>query len=196
MVLKLTSIGRLFACIIAAWGASSTLYAQNLEQDFENLLERCRASIEMGAAFERHGMQQRAVAKPHLRNEGFANNQTGWMGPQSELYVVLTEWTGRDGQTRRRCDVQLSDEDRILSKGEQGLLLRHFVITKKRLSGLGAHEIDTQLTSIPPLINDAFLLSHRNPNGCRVVTRFVVSPDGTYFSAGTAEQAIETCDKN
>jgi hypothetical protein len=61
------------------------------------------------------------------------------------------------------------------------------------LIGAGTHEIDKGLSSIPPTINAAFLLSEKNPNGCSVTNTFSLSPDGTYFSAGSGEMAIKTC---
>jgi len=118
------------------------------------------------------------------------------MDAQSEMYVVLTEWTSREGQTRRLCNVYLYDEKRVLSKKEQKLLLGQFRVTRDKLIGLGTHKVDEELSSIPPLVNSAFLLFERNPNGCSVTTMLAFSPDGTFFSAGTGEQAVKSCAKN
>ncbi|NBE30682.1 hypothetical protein GVY41_06635 [Frigidibacter albus] len=186
----------LSAFVLAACASGGQLFAQDLEQDFSNLLDRCRTSIEMSAEFDSYGLQSRSVAERHLRDWGSAPKYAGWMDAQSEMYVVLTDWTSRDGQTRRLCNVYFYDEKRVLSKTEQSLLLERFRVTRDKLIGLGTHKVDEELSSIPPLVNSAFLLSERNPSGCSVTTMIAFSPDGTFFSAGTGEQATESCAKN
>lgn len=186
----------LSALVIAACASGGQLFAQDLEQDFAHLLDRCRTSVEMSAEFDSYGLQPRSVAERHLRDWGSAPKHAGWMDAQSEMYVVLTEWTSREGQTRRLCNVYLYDEKRVLSKREQELLLGQFRVTRDKLIGMGTHEVDEELSKIPPLINSAFLLSETNPNGCSVTTMLAFSPDGTFFSAGTSEQAVKSCAKN
>lgn len=170
-----------------------SVQALELERGFEDLLERCRVSVETSSDFDRTGLQEREVPERHLRNWGTTSNQTGWMAQGSETYAVLTEWTSRDGQVRHVCDVRLFDEERVLDENEQGLLLRRFLIVQTQLIGLGNHEIDKGLSPIPPILNAGFLLSERNPNGCSVTSSFAISPDGTFFSAGTGEQGIKEC---
>lgn len=183
----------LSAYVTAACASGGQLYAQDLEQDFANLLDRCRTSIETSAEFDSYGLQPRSVAERHLRDWGPATKYAGWMDAKSEMYVVLTEWTSREGQTRRLCSVYLYDEKRVLSKKEQELLLGQFRVARDKLIGMGTHRVDEELSSIPPLINSAFLLSERNPNGCSATTMIALLPEGTFFSAGTAEQAVKSC---
>ena len=76
---------------------------------------------------------------------------------------------------------------------DQALLLRHFMIRQVELVGAQTHEIDKKLSPIPPLVNSAFLLSDRNPNGCIVTNTFAFSPDGKFFSAASGEQAVKSC---
>lgn len=162
------------AAFVVLSGANQSL-AQNLEQDFASLLERCRQSIETSGEFNSEGLQRHSVVDAHRLNWGAESNQAGWSYPDSEMYVVLTEWTSADGQIRRLCDVRLVNEERVLDSVEQGLVLRHFLLTKTQLIGIGTHEIDEGLPPIPPLINAAFLLLGRNPNGCSVTTNFALS---------------------
>lgn len=116
------------------------------------------------------------------------------MLPTSEFYVVLTKWVSQDGATRRLCYIMLADEEYTLSAVEQALLLRHFLVRQVQLIGGGTHEIDRRLSPIPPVVNAAFLLSERNPNGCVVSNNFSFSPDGRFFRAGTGEQAVKHCE--
>lgn len=180
-----------FLVAFSFWGSSGD--AQGLLHDFASLFERCRVSIEMNSEFNREGLEEKSVAERHARDWGMHSNQRAWMRPGSELYVVLTGWSSREGTTRHLCEVRLADEGRALDAVEQALLLRHFLIEKVGLIGAGTHEIDKKLSPIPPLVSEAFLLSERNPNGCRVSSNLSFSPDGTFFSAGTGEQAISSC---
>jgi len=191
--LSLSLIGRRFLCAFVYVVSGGSAQALELERNFEDLLERCRISVETSSDFDKTGLEERDVAERHLRDWGTTINQTGWMARGSETYVILTEWTSRDGQVRHLCDVRLFDAERVLDEIEQGLLLRRFLIVQTQLIGLGTHEIDKTLSPIPPALNAAFLLSERNPNGCSVTTTFAISPDGTFFSAGTGEQAIKEC---
>ncbi len=191
MNLGLISKRFLSASVFVVFGGG--VQAQELKRDFEDLLERCRISVETSTDFDSTGLEERDVAKRHLRDWGTTINHAGWMAQGSETYVVLTEWTSRDGQVRHLCDVRLFDAERVLDEIEQGLLLRSFLIAQTQLIGLGTHEIDRALSPIPPAVNAAFLLSERNPNGCSVTTVFGISPDGTFFSAGTGEQATKEC---
>lgn len=183
------------AALVILSGANQSV-AQDLEQDFATLLNRCRHSIEMSTEFDSKGMQPYSVSDAHQRNWGIESAQAGWRNPASEMYVVLSHWTAADGQRRHLCDVRLADEERVLDSVEQGLIIRHFLMIKTRLVGAGTHEVDRGLSMVPPLINDAFLLAGRNPDGCRVTTTFALSPDGEFFAAGTGEQAIIQCDEN
>lgn len=169
-------------------------HAQNLERDFANLMERCRASIEKSIEFDSQGLQPHSVATKYKRDWGAQSQQTAWIVPDSVMHVVVTEWTSVDGQVRHLCDVGLSNEERVLDKSEQGLLLRHFLVTQSHLIGAGTHVIAEGLSPIPPLINAGFLLKEKNPNGCSVITSFTISPDGAFFSATTGEQATKECD--
>lgn len=182
------------ALVITIWAWSSPIHAQNLIDDFDNLFERCRLSVETNSAFESEGLQRRDVAERHARDWGTSSAQDAWMPPASELYVVLTKWMSRDGMTRHLCDIRLADEEYTLDAVEQALLLRHFLVKQVQLVGAGTHERDKQLSSIPPIINAAFLLSDSNPNGCIVSNNFAFSPDGRIFTAGSAEQAVKSCE--
>lgn len=193
MISGFVSTKRYSAFLIAFFGFVSPTHAQDLTSDFGNLFDRCRVSIETSKIFIGDGLQEGNVQKRHVRDWGATSRQTAWMLPGSEFYVVLTEWTARDGTIRHLCDVRLIDEDRVLEKEEQGLLLRQFFVTQIQLIGAGTHKIDKSLSPIPPTINAAFLLSEKNPNGCSVTNTLSFSPDGTYFSAGPGEQAIRTC---
>lgn len=174
------------------WGGPTL--AQGLLDDFEILFERCRVSVETLTAFDTEGLQETSVAEGQIRDWGIASKQEAWKHSDSELYVVLTQWTSRDEVTRHLCDVSLADGKRSLDAVEQALLLRHFLVKQVQLIGAGTHEIDRRLSSVPPLVNGAFLLSERNPNGCKVTNTIAFSPDGTFFSAGSGEQAIVSCD--
>ncbi|MBP0483636.1 hypothetical protein [Sagittula salina] len=180
-----------FLIAVFCWGSPGN--AQSLLHDFENLLERCRVSIEMNEAFDSAGLEQKSVEERHARDWGTHSDNVAWMRPGSELYVVLTEWTSHEGTTRHLCNVGLADEGRALDAVEQALLLRHFLIEQVELIGAGTHEIAGNLSPIPPAVNAGFLLSAKNPNGCRVISVLTFSPDGTFFQAGTGEQAISPC---
>ncbi|MBW4973412.1 conserved exported hypothetical protein [Roseovarius sp. EC-HK134] len=182
------------AVVMASWAWSSPMNAQGLIDDFGNLFERCRLSVETNSAFESEGLQRRHVAERHARDRGMSSTQEAWMLPASELYVVLTKWVSQDGTTRHLCDISLADEEYTLSAVEQALLLRHFLVTQVQLIGFGTHEFDKRLSPIPPVVNAAFLLSDRNPNGCVVSNSFAFSPDGRFFAAGSGEQAVKPCE--
>lgn len=172
---------------------NTSTFAQDLELEFSDLFKRCRASIEANSAFDSDGLQAAEVAERHERDWGTNTEQEGWVSPGSEFYVVLTEWISDNGSSRRLCAIYLRDEDRDLTKSEQGLLLRQFLVTKNQLIGAGSHQIDRRLAPIPPLLNAGFLLSDRNPRGCRVAHSMVISPDGQFFYAVSGEQAIYDC---
>lgn len=181
------------ALVTALWALGHPVHAESLIQEFENLFERCRASIEANSAFVSEGLQSRDVPKRHARDWGMSSAQQAWASPGSDLYVLLTEWTSRDGTVRHLCDVRLANEEHVLRPIDQALLLRHFMIRQVELVGAQTHEIDKQLSPIPPMVNSAFLLSDRNPNGCIVTNTFAFSPDGKFFSAGSGEQAVKPC---
>ncbi len=82
--------------------------------------------------------------------------KTGWVLEDSELYIVFTAWTSRDGPTRNLCDIHLQDPDRIWTESEQGHLLRHFLLRQTQLIAQGTHEIDRRLSPIPPTMNLGF----------------------------------------
>jgi hypothetical protein len=164
-----------------------------LERDFEDLLERCRMFIETSSTFDSSGLQDTMVAERHVLNLGTDTKQTAWELSGSEFYAVKTEWTSRDGPVWHRCDVYLIDEERILEPLEQGLLLRRFLMLQVQLIGAGSHEFDRELSPIPPAIIAAFLLSERNPEGCKVANSVALTPDGTFFSAGVGERVIQKC---
>ncbi|MFT4960971.1 MAG: hypothetical protein ACI92Z_002057 [Paracoccaceae bacterium] len=180
------------AVAICVW--NSPAYAQTLELNFSDLFERCRSSVETSLTFDSGGLRATEVEKRHERSLGAMTDQTGWSLPVSELYVVLTAWTSHDGPTRHMCDIHVKDEERLLDASEQGLLLRQFLIHQTKLIGARTHEIDRQLSPIPPIINAAFLLSESNPRGCTVNNTLAMSPDGTFFSAGSGEQGIKECE--
>ncbi len=136
------------------------------------------------------------VHEEHSRSWGTDSTQTGWAFVNSELYIVYTVWTSRDGPTRNLCDIYLQDPNRVLTEDEQGLLLRRFLLRQTKLIGQGTHEIDRRLSPISPGINLGFLLSTQNPRGCTVTNNIALWPDGTYFTAGSGEQAVKSCDQN
>jgi hypothetical protein len=181
------------ALITIIWSWNSPIYAQSLMTDFENLFERCRMSVETNTAFDIEGLQPADVGERQIREWGINTAQEAWIPPGSDLYVVLTEWTARDGTTRNICDIYPADEKYPLNQDEQERLLQHFLMRQAELIGSGTHEIDTGLTPLPPMINAAFLKSVRNPNGCTVTNNIALLSDGTYFVAGSGEQAIRPC---
>ena len=178
--------------IVLRW--NSPIHAQTLMHDFEILFERCRVSVETNSAFNIDGLQPRDVSKRQTRKWGIDTAQEAWIAPDSNLYVVLTEWTDHDGTIRHICDVHPADEEYRLDPEEQVRLMQHFLTKQAELIGFGTHAIDTGLTPLPPLISAAFLMSERNPNGCIVSNNIAVLPDGTLFSAGSGEQAIRRCE--
>lgn len=180
--------------VMATWAWSSPIHAQSLIDDFDNLFERCRLSVEANLAFESEGLERRDVEERHARDWGTYSSQEAWMPPASELYVVLTKWVSRDGTTRHLCDVMLANEEHTLGAVEQALMLRHFLVKQVQLIGAGTHETDRNLSPVPPIVNAAFLLSDRNPNGCIVSNNFAFLPDGSFFAAGSGEQAIKPCE--
>lgn len=180
--------------MMTLWVWGKPIQAQSLFQDFENLFERCRLSIETNSTFSSGGLEGRDVPERHARDWGTSSTQEAWTPPESELYVLLTQWTSRDGTERRLCDIRLVNDEYVLRPSEQALLLRHFLIRQVELIGAGTHELDRRLSPIPPAINAAFLLVDRNPNGCVVTNTFAFSPDGTFFSAGSGEQAVNPCE--
>ena len=180
--------------VMTLWVWGKPIHAQSLIQDFEKLFERCRMSIETNSVFNSGGLERQDIPEHHARNWGTSSTQEAWVFPGSQLYVLLTEWTSRDGTVRHLCDIRLVDEEYVLQPSEQALLLRHFLIRQVELIGAGTHELDNRLSPIPPNINAAFLLLDRNPNGCVVTNSFAFSPDGKFFSAGSGEQAVKPCE--
>lgn len=182
------------ALLMTLWAWGNPTHAQGLVQDFEELFERCRASVETNSVFDSRGLQMRDVPERHARDWGISSTQEAWTSPGSVLYVLLTEWTSRDDTERHLCNIRLANEEYVLKPGEQALLLRNFMINQVELIGVGTHEADKRLSTIPPLVNAAFLLLDRNPNGCIVSNSFAFSPDGKFFSAGSVEQAVKPCE--
>jgi hypothetical protein len=127
---RFVSTKRYSALILAILGFGSPIYAQDFLDDFGDLFERCRVSVETSELFIADGLQEGSVEKRHVRDWGIASKQTAWMSPESEVYVLLTEWISQDGTTRYLCDVRLVDEEQVLEKAEQGLLLRHFFVAQ------------------------------------------------------------------
>ncbi len=188
---------RLAGFVLAALLFSSgTSHASSLHDDFSKLFERCRVAIEQSLPLDEAELQPMQVHEEHSRSWGTDTTQTGWAFENSELYIVFTAWTSRDGTTRNLCDIHLQNPDRILTESEQGKLLRHFLLGQTQLIAQGTHEIDRRLSPIPPIINLGFLRSAQNPKGCTVTNNIALLPDGTYFSAGSGEQAIKPCDQN
>lgn len=180
--------------VMALWVWGKPIPAQGLFHDFENLFERCRLSIETSSEFNSGGLERLDVPEGHERDWGMSSTQDAWAPPASALYVLLTQWTSRDGNKRHLCDIRLIDEEHVLQPSEQALLLRYFLIRQVELIGAGTHKADTSLAPIPPAVNAAFLLVDRNPNECVVTNTFAFSPDGTFFSAGSGEQAVMPCE--
>ncbi|OUD08491.1 hypothetical protein BVC71_13405 [Marivivens niveibacter] len=182
--------------VTAALAVSVTFFSadssQGLLRDFDNLFERCRLSIETNAEFDHEGLEETEVA---ARDEewGRSYKQRAWVPAGSELYAVLTAWTTANGTTRHVCRVKFTDASRVLDEVEQALLLRHFFIIQTKFIGQGTHELDGKLSPTPPTVNAAFLLSAKNPNGCRVTNVITFNPDGTYFGATTGEQTVHPC---
>jgi hypothetical protein len=186
-------IGSIFAALVCCGGSG---HAGSLHGDFALLLDRCRVAVEQSVSLDKTDLQPTQVHEENSRSWGTDTSQVGWALSNSELYIVFTTWTSRDGPTRNLCDVYLQDPGRVLSEDEQGRLLRHFLLRQTQLIGEGTHEIDRRLSPVPPLINLGFLLSAQNPRGCTATNTIALLPDGTYFSAGSGEQAIKACDKN
>lgn len=182
------------AFLMAFWTWGSPIYAQSLLQDFEDLFERCRASVETDSAFDTGSLQRRDVPEHHARDWGMCSTQEAWASPGSGLYVLRKEWTSRDGTVRHLCDIRLINEERVLEAGEQALLLRHFLVRQTELIGAGTQEIDRRLSPIPPIVNAAFLMLDRNSNGRKVSNNMSFLPDGTFFSAGSGEQTVRACE--
>ncbi len=176
--------------------SGGTSHASSLHDDFSKLFESCRVAIEQSLPLDEAELRPMQVHEEHSRSWGTDTTQTGWAFENSELYIVFTAWTSRDGTTRNLCDIHLQDPDRILTESEQGHLLRHFLLRQTQLIAQGTHEIDRRLSPIPPTMNLGFLLSAQNPKGCTVTNNIALLPDGTYFSAGSGEQAIKSCDQN
>ena len=185
---------RYLAMLVATlWVWAKSIYAESLEQDFEILFERCRVSIETNSLFDSAGLQSLDVPERHARDLGVSSSHEAWAFPGSELYVLLTEWTSRDGTVRHLCDIRLIEEGYVLRPIEQALLLRHFLIRQVELIGAGTHEIDRQLSPIPPIVNAGFLLLDRNPNGCIVSNSFTFAPDGNFLSVASGERTVKPC---
>ncbi|NVO26698.1 hypothetical protein HJ526_04640 [Donghicola sp. C2-DW-16] len=182
--------------VIAALAVSVTFFSadssQGLLRDFDNLFERCRLSIETNSEFDHEGLEETEVL---ARDETWdrSDKQQAWIRAGSELYTVLTEWTSANGTTRHVCRVKFADASRVLDEVEQALLLRRFLIIQTKLIGKGTHDVDRKLSPIPPTVNAAFLLSTKNPNGCRVTNVINFNPDGTHFDATTGEQTVHPC---
>lgn len=186
-------LGFVLAALLISGGTS---HASPIHDDFSNLFERCRVAIEQSLPLDEAGLLPMQVHEGHSRSWGTDTTQTGWAFENSELYIVFTVWTSRDGPTRNLCDIYLQNPDRILTESEQGLLLRHVLLRQTQLIAQGTHEIDRLLAPISPAMNLAFLLSAQNPRSCTVTNTIAVSPDGTFFSAGSGEQATKPCDQN
>ena len=186
-------IGPIFAALVCCGGSG---HAGSLHEDFALLLDRCRVAVEQSVSLDKTDLQPTQVHEENSRPWGTDTSQAGWALSNSELYIVFTTWTSRDGPTRNLCDVYLQDPGRVLNEDEQGRLLRHFLLRQTQLIGEGTHEIDRRLSPVPPLINLGFLLSAQNPRGCTATNSIALLPDGTYFMAGSGEQAIKACDKN
>ena len=185
-------VGLVLAALLLSGGTS---HASSLHDDFSRLFERCRVAIEQSLPLDETELQSTQVHEEHSRSWGTDTTQTGWAFENSELYVVFSAWTSRDGTTRNLCDIHLQDPDRILTESEQGQLLRHFLLRQTQLIAQSTHEIDRGLSPIPPVMNLGFLLSAQNPKGCTVTNNIALLPDGTYFSAVSGEQAIKACDQ-
>lgn len=186
-------IGFVLAALVCSGGA---IHASPIHDDFAKLLERCRVAIEQSLPLDEAELKPVLVHEDHSRSWGTDTTQIGWAFENSELYIVFTVWTSRDGPTRNLCDVYLQNPDRILTESEQGQLLRRFLLRQTQLIAQGTHQIDRRLSPIPPVMNLGFLLSAQNPKGCTVTNNIALLPDGTYFSAGSGEQAIKPCDQN
>jgi len=176
--------------------SSGTSHASSLNDDFSKLFERCRVAIEQSLALDKAELQPTQVHEDHSRSWGTNTTQTGWAFENSELYIVFTAWMSRDGTTRNLCDIHLQNPDQIVTESEQGQLLRYFLLRQNQLIAQGTHELDRALSPIPPVMNLGFLLSAQNPKGCTVTNNIALLPNGTYFSAGSGEQAIKSCDQN
>lgn len=171
------------------WIWAAPIHAQTLTEDFSDLFERCRVSIETNAEFNSAGLEMRDVPERDARDWGVDSEQKAWASPESEFYVLLTEWTSRDdGTVRHLCDIRLAEEQRVLEPSEQALLLRHFMIRQVELISNGTHEKDSRLSTIWPIVNAAFMLSDRNANGCVVNNDFAFTPNGDFFAAGSGEK--------
>ena len=161
-----------FLFLISVWCLISTSsYATPLQADISDLFERCRLSIETSSPLDTTDLEAVDVLEIHERTWGAESFQRAWAMPNSEIYIVFTAWTAR----------------------EQGQFIRHFLLRQTQLIAQGTHEIDRRLSSIPPTMNLAFLLSAQNPKGCTVTNNIAVTPDGSYFSAGSGEQAVRGC---
>jgi hypothetical protein len=192
-VSKFISARKLSILAVVVCFFNSPTNAQSLEQNFNNLFERCRMHIETSSIFDTNGLAITEVEKRHVRSWGTMTQQTAWSLPGFEFYVVLTEWTSRDATTRKLCGIYTKDEERLLTPTEQGLLLREFLILQRQLIIIGTHEVDIKLSPIPKIISAAFLLSESNPRGCTSTNTISISFDGTLFSATSGDLGITEC---
>ncbi len=194
MIYKL--LGVIFGASVAAtffiW--KSQQVDHSLEQDFVELFERCRTSIETGQPFDSTGMEETEVWKNSKQNFGMSREQNAWSLPGSEFQVLFTAWAARDGVTRHICDIELQDERRLLRPVEQGLLMRQLAMHQGKYVGARTHKLDPLYVLIPPVIMNTFLLAERNPRGCSVLNTISMGPDGYFFSAGSGEQGTKKCE--
>lgn len=182
--------------LVALVFSGGIIHASPIHDDFSELFERCRVAIEQSLPLDEAELQPMEVHEEHSRSWGTDTTQTGWAFESSELYIVFTAWTSRDGTTRNLCGIYLQNPDRIVTESEQGQFLRHFLLRQTQLIAQSTHELDSRLSPIPPVMNLGFLLSAQNPKGCTVTNNMALLPDGTYFSAGSGEQAIKSCNQN
>lgn len=79
--------------------------------------------VETNSVFDSGGLRRTDVVERHVRDWGMPSAQEARVSPESELYVVLTEWTSRDGSKRHLCEIILTDKEYILGSVEPALLL-------------------------------------------------------------------------
>ena len=163
-----------------------------LEADFVQLLSRCQKSIDEALPLNTDDLIETDLLYDQKdRNAG--HNSKGWAIKDSDLYAVFKTIEHKGVITQRKCSIYPREGKYILSDEKQAYLIRQFLMWKIKHLANGKHERSSFISPIYPIINIGFNLKDLNPRGCNVVHTMSYLPDGEFFVASSAEQAITKC---
>lgn len=154
-----------------------------------DLWERCRVSIESRQPLDLSGLALTVTADDPTYSMTQSSRSRFWRAVEGGRFVIAeSEDDSRTGSVRR-CDVQLADWRRPLSKQEMERLMYAFLERRNALLVAGTH-VAKETTPLDRMITSNFGPKLPNSAGCPVISVVWAIPEDGIFRATTGEQGL------